>query len=101
LRLAARLGQSWVAVDRRGVDRALVDRLEEACAEVGRDPGSLDRIALLGLRERPLDSIQAFRDVVGHYRELGFTDLVVHWPEGPFTGSPALFETIAAEGWLA
>ena len=99
MQLAARYGELWVAVDSRGPERELVAALDRACAQVGRDPATLGRLALVGFREQPLASIEAFRDVRGRYAELGFTDLVVHWPrsEEPFRGDPAVLERIAAE----
>jgi alkanesulfonate monooxygenase SsuD/methylene tetrahydromethanopterin reductase-like flavin-dependent oxidoreductase (luciferase family) len=101
MRLAARLGALWVSVDSRGIDAAQVAQLEEACTAAGRDPATLDRLALIGLTETPLRSLDAFADAVGRYQELGFTDLVVHWPraEEPFRADPAILEKIA-ERWL-
>ena len=56
-------------------------RIEERCAETGRDPAELDRILLAGnTDEVPLASIDAFEDYVGRYAELGITDIVVHHP---------------------
>ncbi len=99
MHLAATLGQAWVTVDSRGSPAARVERLREVCREVGRDFASLERIALLGLSERPLDSIDAFRDAAGRHEEAGFTDLVVHWPREsePFGTDPAVLEQVAAE----
>jgi alkanesulfonate monooxygenase SsuD/methylene tetrahydromethanopterin reductase-like flavin-dependent oxidoreductase (luciferase family) len=101
MRLAARRGEAWVTVDGRTRSAEGIARLDAACREVGRDPQSLARLALLGFAERPLASIEAFRDVLGRHAELGFTDLVVHWPRGdePFRGDRAVLERIAAEGW--
>ena len=99
LRLAARYGATWIASDSRGAGRDLVERLAEACEAEDRDPRSLDRLALVGHRERPLDSLEAFRDVAGRYAEAGFSDLVVHWPrpEEPFKADVAVLERVAAE----
>jgi alkanesulfonate monooxygenase SsuD/methylene tetrahydromethanopterin reductase-like flavin-dependent oxidoreductase (luciferase family) len=99
LRLAARYGATWIASDSRGAGRDLVDRLAEACAAEGRDPQSLARLVLVGHRERPLESVEAFRDVAGRYSDAGFSDLVVHWPrpDEPFEADTAVLERIAAE----
>jgi alkanesulfonate monooxygenase SsuD/methylene tetrahydromethanopterin reductase-like flavin-dependent oxidoreductase (luciferase family) len=99
LRVAARYGESWIASDSRGAGRDLVERLEAACATEHRDPASIARLVLVGHRERPLDSVEAFRDVAGRYAEAGFTDLVVHWPRPhePFAGEVTVLEQIAAE----
>ena len=99
LRLAARYGASWIASDSRGAGRDLVERLGEACAAEGRDPVSLARVVLVGHRERPLASVEAFRDVAGRYGDAGFSDLVVHWPRlnEPFAADIAVLERIAAD----
>jgi alkanesulfonate monooxygenase SsuD/methylene tetrahydromethanopterin reductase-like flavin-dependent oxidoreductase (luciferase family) len=102
MQLAARLAQIWVTVDSRSIDREQVARLDDACTACGRDPATLDRLALIGLEERPLRSTGAFADAVGRYQELGFTDLVVHWPraEEPFQADERILEEIAARGLL-
>jgi alkanesulfonate monooxygenase SsuD/methylene tetrahydromethanopterin reductase-like flavin-dependent oxidoreductase (luciferase family) len=99
LRVAARYGESWIASDSRDAGRDLVERLAEACAAEGRDPASIARLVLVGHRERPLASVEAFRDVAGRYAEAGFTDLVLHWPRRrePFAADVAVLERIAAE----
>src|SRR4051794_29370692 len=87
IRLAARLGDVWVttgAEDGSAAEpaaRAQAERLDEACAEAGRDPGGIARLFLAGNNdEHPLRSVEAFRDFVGRYEALGFTDVVVHHP---------------------
>jgi len=99
LRLAARYGATWVSSDSRGGGRDQVDRLDEACTAAGRDPASIARLVLVGHRERPLESVEAFRDVAGHYGEAGFTDLVVHWPREaePFAADRRVMERISAD----
>jgi alkanesulfonate monooxygenase SsuD/methylene tetrahydromethanopterin reductase-like flavin-dependent oxidoreductase (luciferase family) len=97
--LAARHGAAWVASDSRGAGPELIGRLEEVCSAEGRDPATIDRIVVVGHRERPLASVEAFRDVAGRYSESGFTDLVIHWPRPtePFVGDEATLERIAAD----
>jgi alkanesulfonate monooxygenase SsuD/methylene tetrahydromethanopterin reductase-like flavin-dependent oxidoreductase (luciferase family) len=99
LRLAARYGATWIASDSRGAGRGLVERLAEACAAEGRNPQSLARLVLVGHRERPLSSLEAFRDVAGRYEDAGFSDLVVHWPRPtePFAADMAVLERVATE----
>jgi hypothetical protein len=65
----------------------------------GRDPASLARLVLVGHRERPLASVDAFHDVAGRYEDAGFSDLVVHWPrpDEPFGADMAVLERVAAE----
>ncbi len=102
MQLAATFGATWVTVDGRDACAEQVERLEEACRDAGRDPANLERLALLGFRERALDSVEAFHDVAGRFAEMGFTDLVVHWPQdrAPFAGRLSVLETLAA-GWTA
>jgi alkanesulfonate monooxygenase SsuD/methylene tetrahydromethanopterin reductase-like flavin-dependent oxidoreductase (luciferase family) len=97
--LAARHGAAWIASDSRGAGPELIGRLEEVCSAEGRDPTTIDRIVVVGHRERPLASVEAFRDVAGRYVESGFTDLVIHWPRRtePFAGDEATLERIAAD----
>ena len=46
-----------------------------------------------------LSSVECFRDAVGRAAELGFTDVVVHWPrhDGSYAGSESVVEQIAAD----
>ncbi|MFJ5547060.1 LLM class flavin-dependent oxidoreductase [Streptomyces sp. NPDC093225] len=114
LRLAARHGQAWVTTGDPKLfedgtpeqsDEALrgqAEKLEKACADVGRDPRELDRILLTGFtpdRSRPLESVDAFVDFAGRQRDLGFTELVIHWPiaDTPFAADQQVFERIATE----
>lgn len=98
MRLAARLGQTWVTID-HGVSAAQIARIEDCCAEVGRDPATLDRLILLGFREQPLVSLDSFRASAERFAELGFTDMVVHWPrrEEPFVGEEEVLREVAGE----
>lgn len=62
----------------------------------------LGKVLLTGFtpdRARPLESVEAFVDFAGHHRELGFTEIVVHWPipETPFAADQKTFERIATE----
>jgi len=99
LRLAARHGRTWIASDSRGAGRDLVEHMAEACAAENRDPRSLARLVLVGHHERPLASVEAFRDVAGRYGDAGFSDLVVHWPrpDEPFEADMAVLEQVAAD----
>ena len=77
-------GRRWVTVGdpgpggRRGADRGgrghvaaqLAEALDEACAEGGRDPSTLDRIVLTGLNlDSGLGSVDEFEDTLGRYAE--------------------------------
>jgi alkanesulfonate monooxygenase SsuD/methylene tetrahydromethanopterin reductase-like flavin-dependent oxidoreductase (luciferase family) len=107
MRLAARYGQGW-ATSGNGRDeqeawwRDVAERarrLDDALEACGRAPGELDRY--LQLDAGPvysLSGVGVFTDAVGRAAELGFTDVVTHWPrpDGPYTGDEAVLEEIAA-----
>lgn len=99
MRLAATLGETWVTVDGRGAGPDQIRRFEDICLDVDRDPRSIGKLALLGFEERPLASLEAFRDVVGRFEEMGFTDIAVHWPraEEPFAAVPEVLEELAGD----
>ncbi|MFD1661338.1 LLM class flavin-dependent oxidoreductase [Streptomyces caeni] len=114
LRLAARYGQAWVTTgDPRLYEngtseqsiqaiRGQAEKLADACAEIGRDARGLDKILLTGFtpdRGRLLESLDAFVDFAGRHRELGFTELVLHWPisDSDFAADQKVFEQIATE----
>jgi alkanesulfonate monooxygenase SsuD/methylene tetrahydromethanopterin reductase-like flavin-dependent oxidoreductase (luciferase family) len=105
--LTARYAQTWVCADSAdgAVTREeqfahiakLVSGLESACERAGRDPHSINRLVLTGLGpDRPLSSVAAFEDSRARYAELGFTDLVVHYPRPaePFAASLEILEAI-------
>ncbi|MFE1769939.1 LLM class flavin-dependent oxidoreductase [Streptomyces sp. NPDC059008] len=114
LKLAAQYGQAWVTTGDPKVSngggtsdeslqavRGQVERLAKACAEGGRDAGELQKIMLSGFTpDRPLDSVDAFVDFAGRHAELGFDELVIHWPiaDSLFAADTAVFERIATEG---
>ncbi|MEU4722229.1 LLM class flavin-dependent oxidoreductase [Nonomuraea dietziae] len=110
MEVAARFADLWITQDISqnpavypGTPHAEVRRqialLNEVCAEQGRAPGSLSRLAVLGYGgERPLASIEAFRDCVGRYAQLGITTLAVLWPRGDQARAQlAVLEQAAAE----
>ena len=106
--LAARLGDGWMttgpaadtlAVWWRGVAEA-ADRFETALAAAGRPPAAAARY--LSLDSAPvysLNSVDCFVDALGRAGELGFTDVVTHWPResGSYAGDEAILETVATE----
>lgn len=106
MRLAVEHGAAWVTVGPREQDEPLpaeagaafvadeVAAVAAACAAAGRDPVTLDRIAVTGLNlDSGLGSPDQFADTVGRYDEAGITDLVVHWPRSssPYEGDEATF----------
>jgi alkanesulfonate monooxygenase SsuD/methylene tetrahydromethanopterin reductase-like flavin-dependent oxidoreductase (luciferase family) len=107
LRFAARTGDAWVTTGPKvetveqwwtalGAARRTV---EEALVTAGRDPSSFPRY--LNLDSSPqfsLTSRGVFEEMVGRAEELGFTDVITHWPrpDGPYAGSVAVLEDVAA-----
>ena len=116
MRLAARFATTWVTEGQTRPDggtvgveaavpalRADLERIDAACAEVGRDPTTLQRLLFGGVRITGVTaSPEAFRDAAGRFSELGFTDLVVPWPrpDDPFAGDVGILEVIAVEARL-
>jgi alkanesulfonate monooxygenase SsuD/methylene tetrahydromethanopterin reductase-like flavin-dependent oxidoreductase (luciferase family) len=109
LRLAARYGQNWVTIGPTGpvertpetvldAVRRQVDLLADACADTGRDPASIGKVLLWMPYEPHITSVDHFDEIAAPYRALGFDQFVLHHPDqtGPFGGSVAAFEEIAA-----
>jgi hypothetical protein len=75
------------------------DRFAETAAAAGRDPDAIDRY--LDLDSSPVYSLSspaAFTDAVGRAAELGFTDVLTHWPRASswYAGSEKVLESVAA-----
>lgn len=71
---------------------------ENAAVDAGRDPATLRRY--LNLDSAPVlsvSSLDAFTDAAGRAAELGFTDVVIHWPRpsGVYAGDDAVLDDIA------
>ena len=80
LRVAAEYADIWVTMPSgktaEEAQRSVQERnliLEEQCAELGRDPETIERACLAGWSgpDRPFASADAFQDFVGRYREAG------------------------------
>jgi hypothetical protein len=73
------------------------DAIDRACAEIGRDPETIIR-SLYGwpkiIGADPWESVDAFHDVVGRYREAGLNEFIF---EPPRDGQWAMMEQIAAD----
>jgi alkanesulfonate monooxygenase SsuD/methylene tetrahydromethanopterin reductase-like flavin-dependent oxidoreductase (luciferase family) len=106
--LASRPGDGWATTGLgvpNGGDwwagvRGIVERVDEACVRLGRDPGALDRyVNLDSAPTYSLSSVEAFRDAVGRARDLGFTDVVTHWPRAQtrYVGDERVLESVAGE----
>ena len=71
--------------------------LDDRAAAHGRDPASITRSFLFGFGpapEAPWASVEAFHDLVGRYREIGFAEFV--FPE-PTAADGSVFERVAQE----
>lgn len=107
MRLAARFGD-WIT---NGTPAETLDdwwagvanlakRFDELLAEVGREAASVQRY--LSLDSAPvfsLASAAAFTDAAGRAAELGFTDVVTHWPRssGPYQGRETVLEQVVSD----
>lgn len=97
LQLVAELADGWVTLGKQ-VETAdewwqsvsdVSHRLDDALGERGREASTLDRYINLDAHQFALESIDAWEDAIGRASELGFTDVVTHWPraEGIYAGS--------------
>ncbi len=108
MRLVARYGRGWVTDGRRADDaeawwrsvRETTERFTEVLAAEGREPARIPRYLQADAGpDYSLSSVEHFRDVVGRAGELGFTDVITHWPrpEPPYQGQESIVEEIATE----
>lgn len=112
MRQAVRYGRGRVTTGRGGEDLEhwwsgvadLAARMSEVEASDeaadGAAPGGLDRYLLLDAAPRySLESVDLFAEMCGRAAELGFTDVVTHWPrpQGPYAGSVDVLERAAAD----
>jgi alkanesulfonate monooxygenase SsuD/methylene tetrahydromethanopterin reductase-like flavin-dependent oxidoreductase (luciferase family) len=107
LDLVGQFGQGWVTFgpdDKTGdawwsviAERAA--RLDDAAVKAGRHPKSIDRYLNLDSdAQYSLESVGAFDDLVGRAAELGFTDVISHWPRtaGIYAGNEDVLYEVAA-----
>lgn len=110
-RLVAAYGRSWVSTGLGDDDadeparlahvRDGLDRVRDACVELGRDPAEVGAVLLTGFTgDRPLASLQAFLATAAAYASAGVEELVLHWPlpDTQFAADAAVWERIATEG---
>lgn len=106
--LAARFGDGWVTTGRptddlaawwRGVGAGL-RRLDDALVAVGRDPAQVPKyLSVDAAGVYALSSVAYLADAAGRAAELGFTDIVTHWPrpDGPYAGHEEVLAAAAAQ----
>jgi alkanesulfonate monooxygenase SsuD/methylene tetrahydromethanopterin reductase-like flavin-dependent oxidoreductase (luciferase family) len=97
LQLVAELADGWVTLGRESETpdawwQSVADvshRLDDALADRGRARDTLDRYLNLDAHHYALASLDTWQDAVGRATELGFTDVVAHWPrkDGVYAGS--------------
>jgi alkanesulfonate monooxygenase SsuD/methylene tetrahydromethanopterin reductase-like flavin-dependent oxidoreductase (luciferase family) len=110
LQVAARRGDAWATTGTTGPEegqeawwRGVADvaaRFDDALAQVGRSAAQVDRyLSLDSGAVFSLTSREAFTDAAGRAAELGFTDVVTHWPRehGPYAGDVRVLEQVAAD----
>lgn len=115
MRYAARAGDGWVTIGPPGsleLDDWLAglagmrDVFEEALAAAGREADDVRRYVvtdavphLSTVSRYALSGVGFFEELAGRIAELGFTDLITHWPraEDPFAGSLDVLEKVAAD----
>lgn len=106
--LAARYGQGWVTTGDKSDDieawwRGVAERaarLDDLLAAADRPPIALDRYLSLDASPRySLSSAECFADMAGRAAELGFTDVIAHWPrsDGYYMGHESVLEQVAAD----
>ncbi|WP_395243494.1 LLM class flavin-dependent oxidoreductase [Agromyces sp. MMS24-K17] len=115
LRLAAEVGDGWITTGTEEEDaeawwagiaelsRRFDDAVESVAATGAPDatttPDAPRRVLSLDSAGRySLASVGAFEEAVGRAADLGFTDVVAHWPrrEGIYAGDEAVLEEVAS-----
>jgi alkanesulfonate monooxygenase SsuD/methylene tetrahydromethanopterin reductase-like flavin-dependent oxidoreductase (luciferase family) len=106
--LAARFGDAWVTTGRPTDDLAAwwhgvgdgLRRLQDALTASGRDPATVPRyLSLDAAGVYALSSLGYLADAAGRAEELGFTDVVTHWPrpDGPYAGQESALAAAAEQ----
>lgn len=106
--LAAQLGDGWVTTGTQSDDLSTwwlavgdgIRRFEDALAMAGREPASAPKyVSLDAAGPYALSSVAYLTDAAGRAADLGFTDVIVHWPrpDGPYAGDERVLETVAAD----
>lgn len=107
LALVAERGQGWVTTGPEGTTSeewwsavaALSGRLDDALDAAGRDRRSIERhLSLDSGPHYSLSSVGLFEEMAGRAGELGFTDVISHWPraDGLYAGDDEVLYEVAA-----
>jgi F420-dependent oxidoreductase-like protein len=84
LGIVARYADRWNSMGTVAELSERMDRLDEGCQRIGRDPTSILRsslyVAAIVPTEKPWDSVEAFRDYIGRYQEAGFGECLFQPP---------------------
>lgn len=85
LRITAEFADRWNSSGTVNELRERNEMLNEQCAEIGRDPDEIIR-SLYGwaaiMPDDPWESVDAFQDVIGRYREAGINEFIIDQPRG-------------------
>jgi alkanesulfonate monooxygenase SsuD/methylene tetrahydromethanopterin reductase-like flavin-dependent oxidoreductase (luciferase family) len=107
LQLAAAYGAGWVTTGGRAETleewwssvAELSLRLDHTLADAGREATTIDRYLLLDSSPvYSLESAGLFEEMAGRAGDLGFTDVITHWPrpEGVYAGDVGVLEEVAS-----
>ncbi|AKT50353.1 LLM class flavin-dependent oxidoreductase [Arsenicicoccus sp. oral taxon 190] len=100
-RLAVELGDAWATTGRHGDDLAAwwrsLAELASRMDDLGPREGFRRYVHVDPAARFSLSSAAWFDEVAGRCGELGYTDLVTHWPrpDGPYAGDVAVLEEVA------
>lgn len=97
LAIVARFADRWNSYGTPEEIRERNERLDEACAAIGRDPRAITRSLYgwtLKLGADPWQSAEAFAEIVGRYREVGIEEFLMEAPNEEQFGT---MERIAAD----
>ena len=76
----------------------LSQRFDASLAQAGRASDVVDRYLMLDALQRSALTADEFAESIGRASDLGFTDVVFHWPRPsePFAGNERVLDEIAA-----
>ena len=107
MRLTAELADGWLTLGRTAdtlnewwqIVADTVARMEDVLEKAGRASSSIDRyLNLDGAPQFSMESVDTWQDAVGRADELGFTDVIGHWPraDGIYAGKESVMVEIAS-----